>query len=69
MAKSKTAYPDLSDLYARKRRGREESARRSLGEKIAAMEALRERLAPLKAAREGRRLRSTKPAKALRSND
>jgi hypothetical protein len=50
-----TAYPDVSDILARKAEGRREIAGRSFGEKIAMMEKLRERLAPLKRAREQRR--------------
>jgi hypothetical protein len=49
------AYPDISDILARKAEGRREIAGRSFGEKIAMMEKLRERLAPLKRAREQRR--------------
>ena len=49
-----TAYPDISDILARKAEGRREIARRTFGEKIAMVEALRERLAPLKRAREQR---------------
>jgi hypothetical protein len=49
------AYPDTSDILARKGEGRRELAGRSFGEKIAMMEKLRERLAPLKRAREQRR--------------
>jgi phosphoserine phosphatase len=47
-----TAYPDISDILARKAEARREIARRTFGEKIAMVEALRERLAPLKRARE-----------------
>ena len=50
-----TAYPDISDMLARKAEGRREIAGRSFGEKIAMVEKLRERLAPLKRAREQRR--------------
>jgi hypothetical protein len=50
-----TAYPDISDILARKAEGRRELAGRSFGEKIAMVEKLRERLAPLKRAREQRR--------------
>jgi hypothetical protein len=49
------AFPDVSDILARKAEGRREIARRSFGEKIAMIEAMRERLAPLKRAREMRR--------------
>lgn len=52
--KEASAYPDISDLLARKAKGREESAKLSFGEKIDRMEALRERLAPLRVAREAR---------------
>jgi hypothetical protein len=49
------AFPDISDILARKAEGRREIARRSFGEKIAMIETMRERLAPLKRAREMRR--------------
>src|SRR5215216_6776795 len=48
------AYPDVSDILARKAEGRRNISRRSFGEKIAMIEKLRERLAPLKRAREQR---------------
>lgn len=57
MSKSKPeAYPDVSDILARKEAGRRDLARLSFGEKIALVEALRERLAPLKRAREAKRV-------------
>ncbi len=39
--KEESAFPDISDVLARKAEGRREIARRSFGEKIAMMEALR----------------------------
>ena len=54
-------YPDISDILARKAKGRRELARRSLGEKIAWCEMMRERLAPLKRAREARRAAQSMP--------
>src|SRR5215216_2313127 len=48
------AYPDVSDILARKTEGRRDISRRSFGAKIAMVEQLRERLAPLKRAREQR---------------
>jgi hypothetical protein len=57
----RTAYPDVSDILARKQEGRLSLARLSFGEKIALVEAMRERLAPFKQAREARRaVRTTK---------
>jgi hypothetical protein len=50
------AYPDVSDILARKAQGRRDISRRSFGEKIAIVEALRERLAPFKRTRELRML-------------
>ena len=44
-------YPDISDILARKAKGREAAAKKSFAEKIAIVEALNERLAPLKKAR------------------
>lgn len=49
-----TAYPDISDILARKSEGRREIAGRAFGEKIALVERLREQLAPFKRARERR---------------
>ena len=51
---STAAYPDRSDILARKAEGRRELAALTFGEKIARMEALRDRLAPIRAAREAR---------------
>jgi len=56
----KDAFPDISDVLARKAEGRREIARRSFGEKIAMMEALRARLEPFKRAREARRAKGQK---------
>jgi hypothetical protein len=50
-------YPDISDILARKAKGREAASKRSFAEKIAIVEALNARLAPLKAARERRVVR------------
>jgi GTP1/Obg family GTP-binding protein len=49
-------YPDISDLIARKAKGRVSIIHLSLGKKIEMMEELRDRLAPLRALREARRL-------------
>jgi hypothetical protein len=48
-------YPDISDLIARKAKGRINIKQLSFGEKIELMEELRRRLAPLKALRKERR--------------
>ncbi|MBY0138865.1 hypothetical protein H0176_01065 [Methylorubrum populi] len=48
------AYPDRSDIIARKAEGRRELATLTFGEKIARMEALRDRLAPIRHARDAR---------------
>jgi len=57
MSKSKPeAYPDVSDILARKEEGRRNLARLSFGEKIVLVEALRERLEPLRRAREAKRV-------------
>jgi DNA repair exonuclease SbcCD ATPase subunit len=48
-------YPDISDILALKRQGRQEISKRSFGTKIAMVEAMRERLAPLKRLRESRK--------------
>lgn len=44
-------YPDISDLLARKAKGKAAASKRSFAEKIAMVEALNARLAPIKAAR------------------
>jgi hypothetical protein len=46
-----TKYPDISDILARKAKGREAASKKSFAEKIAIVEALNARLAPLRAAR------------------
>jgi hypothetical protein len=61
MSDQKDAFPDISDILARKAEGRRKNARRTLGEKIAMMEALRERIEPLRRAREARRAKRDKP--------
>lgn len=43
---SPPAYPDISDILARKAEGRRDLAARSWSEKIRRMEALREAVAP-----------------------
>jgi hypothetical protein len=48
-------YPDISDLIARKAKGRVNIKQLSFGEKIELMEELRRRLAPIKALREARK--------------
>jgi hypothetical protein len=48
-------YPDISDILARKAKGREAASKKSFAEKIASVEALDARLAPLKAASKRRR--------------
>lgn len=48
------AYPDISDVLARKAQGRKEIAARSFGRKIAMVEAMRQRLEPFKRAREAK---------------
>lgn len=44
-------YSDISDILARKAKGRDAASKRPFAEKIAMVEALNERLAPLKKAR------------------
>jgi hypothetical protein len=50
-------YPDISDILARKAKGREAASKISFAEKVAMVEALNARLAPLKAARDRRVVR------------
>ena len=47
-------YPNISDILARKAKGREAASKRSFAEKTAIVEAHNARLAPLKAARDRR---------------
>jgi len=51
-------YPDITDILARKARGRRARAALSFAEKLDALERLRENVAPIV---EGRRLRAGKP--------
>jgi hypothetical protein len=62
MSDDREAFPDISDILARKAEGRRKNARRTLGEKIAMMEALRERVEPLRRAREARQAKRKKPS-------
>jgi len=59
-AMNEVIYPDVSDILARKKAGRQEISRRSFGEKIAMVEAMRERLAPLKRIRQERHAETPK---------
>ncbi len=47
-------YPDNSDIFARKAKGRRQRARASFAEKLAALDALRARVAPVVRARKAR---------------
>ena len=49
-------YPDISDLIARKEKGRAEIRKLSFGEKIELIERMKAGLAPFKALREARKL-------------
>jgi hypothetical protein len=48
------AYPDISDILARKAAGRVNLHARSFAEKLDALDALRDRAGPLRAARAAR---------------
>ena len=50
-----TAYPDISDILARKAAGRRRLAALSFGEKLDLLDEMRERVQPMRAARESRR--------------
>ena len=52
--KSRAAYPDISDILARKAAGRRKLAALSFAEKLDILDALRERTEPLRRAREAR---------------
>jgi hypothetical protein len=47
-------YPDISDILARKAKGRRELAARSFGEKLEILEAMRARVEPIRRARAAR---------------
>ena len=49
------AYPDISDVLARKAEGRRELASRSFADKIEILEAMRARAEPFRKAREAKR--------------
>ena len=59
--RSTRAYPDISDILARKAEGRRTLASRSFGEKLEMLEALRDRVEPI---REARRKKATTARKA-----
>lgn len=50
-------YPDISDILARKMRGRKQLAALSFGEKLDILDALRERVEPIRRTREIRKQR------------
>ena len=54
-------YPDLTELLARKAKGRNTRAMIAFTEKLDALDALRARVAPITRAREARKALSTKP--------
>jgi hypothetical protein len=54
MTSQNAAYPDISDVLKRKKRGRERLAALSFSEKIRILEAMRERDAMIRRAREAR---------------
>lgn len=45
---SRTAYPDISDILARKQRGREQLAALPFAEKLKILEAMRERASAIR---------------------
>jgi len=54
MTACSAAYPDISDVLERKKRGRERLAALSFSEKVRILEAMRERDAMIRRAREAR---------------
>jgi hypothetical protein len=54
MADGSRQYPDISDILARKARGRKECAALTFAEKLDALDALKERVAPIVQARKAR---------------
>lgn len=58
MTSRRVAYPDISDVLARKERGREKLASLPLGEKIKILEAMRMRDEAIRRAREDRTSRT-----------
>jgi hypothetical protein len=55
MSGSRKEYPDNSEIFARKAKGRLERARASFADKLDAMDEMKERVAPIVRAREARR--------------
>jgi hypothetical protein len=55
MSGSRKEYPDNTEIFARKAKGRQERARASFADKLDAMDTMKERVAPLVRAREARR--------------
>jgi len=55
MSKAPRAYPDNTDIFARKAEGRRQRAAATFAEKLAALDELRDRVAPIVRARETRR--------------
>jgi len=58
MSDMRTAYPDISDILARKAEGRKKRAALSFAEKLALLDALRARVQPIIRAREMRKRRA-----------
>ncbi|MGE0166245.1 MAG: hypothetical protein AB7S71_24220 [Dongiaceae bacterium] len=61
MPNSRKAYPDNTEIFARKAEGRRQRAAATFAEKLAALDELRDRVAPIVRAREARRDQHLRP--------
>jgi hypothetical protein len=61
-------FPDISDIIARKAKGRHERAQLSFGEKLDALDKLREQVEPIVRARRMRRAAASNADGPRRSN-
>jgi hypothetical protein len=61
-------YPDISDILAKKARGRQERAQLSFGEKLEILDKLREQVAPIVRTRQVRRALEENAKRAVRTS-
>jgi len=61
-------YPDISDILAKKARGRQERAQLSFGEKLEILDKLREQVAPIVRSRQVRRALEENAKRAVRTS-
>jgi hypothetical protein len=61
-------YPDISDILAKKARGRRERAQLSFGEKLEILDKLKEQVAPIVRSRQARRTLEENTGRAVRTS-